>query len=76
MVAEYRKTPSHLSRSTFVESGGLDFYNTFVLSGPNGTLLGQVRKNPPCSTESYYFKAGSDEHFIDTDLGRIGIGIC
>jgi N-carbamoylputrescine amidase len=58
---------------TFVESDGLDFYNTFVLSSPDGALLGQVLKNPPCSAEAYYFRAGSDEHFIDAGLGRIGI---
>jgi N-carbamoylputrescine amidase len=61
---------------TFIECEGEHFYNTFVLSSPDGMLLGRVRKNPPCSRESYYFKAGSDAHIIETELGRIGIGIC
>ena len=61
---------------TFVESDGKDFYNTFVLSNPDGILLGRVRKSPPCSQEAYYFRSGSDAHVIETEIGRIGIGIC
>lgn len=61
---------------TFLEAEGEDFYNTFVLAGPDGECLGRVRKNPPASVEAYLYKAGADRHVIDTALGRIGIGIC
>lgn len=61
---------------SFLEADGEDFYNSFVLSGPEGKLLGRVRKNPPASIEAYFYKAGSDSHVIKTELGRIGVGIC
>ena len=61
---------------SFLEAEGEDFYNSFVLSDPTGKLLGRVRKTPPCSVEAYFFKAGSDSHVIETEIGRIGVGIC
>lgn len=38
--------------------------------------MGRVRKNPPASIEAYFYKAGSDPHVIETEIGRIGVGIC
>lgn len=61
---------------SFLEVEGEDFYNTFVLADPNGKLAGRVRKNPPASIEAYFYRAGSDNHIIETDIGKIGIGIC
>ena len=61
---------------TFLEAEGEDFYNSFVLASPEGKLLGRVRKNPPASIEAYFYKAGLDRHIIDTEFGRIGVGIC
>ena len=61
---------------SFLEVEGEDFYNSFVLSNPEGEWLGRVRKNPPASVEAYFYKAGSDSHVIETELGRIGVGIC
>ena len=61
---------------SFLEAEGEDFYNAFVLSDPQGKLLGRVRKHPPASAESYFYKAGSDRHVIETGLGRIGVSIC
>lgn len=61
---------------SFLEAEGEDFYNSFVLASPEGKLLGRVRKNPPASIEAYFYKAGSDSHVIETELGRIGVGIC
>ncbi len=62
--------------TTFLEAEGDDFFNTFVLVDPQGKVAGRVRKNPPASFEAYYFRAGSDPHWFDTPLGRIGVGIC
>ncbi len=57
-----------------VEAVGDDFYNTFVVAGPDGKVVGRVRKT---QTEYILFKAGElDSHVIDTALGRIGVGIC
>jgi N-carbamoylputrescine amidase len=61
---------------SFLEAEGQDFYNSFVLATPQGTVAGRVRKNPPASAEAYFFRAGSDAHVIDTELGRLGVGIC
>jgi N-carbamoylputrescine amidase len=65
----------HLGMS-FLEAEETDFYNSFVLATPNGEIAGRVRKNPPASAEAHFFRAGCDEHFIDTDIGRIGVSIC
>lgn len=61
---------------SFFEVEKEDFYNSFVLSSPQGKLLGRVRKNPPASIEAYFYKAGNDPHVIETEIGRIGVGIC
>lgn len=61
---------------SFLEVEESDFYNSFVLAKPNGEIAGRVRKNPPASAEAYFFRAGNDVHFIDTDIGRIGVSIC
>jgi N-carbamoylputrescine amidase len=61
---------------SFLEAEGEDFYNSFVLASPEGKFIGRVRKNPPASIEAYFYKAGSDRHVIETELGRIGVGIC
>jgi len=62
--------------TSFVETDGVDFYNTFVLANPHGGIAGRVRKNPPASFEAYFFRAGDDPHWFDTPIGRIGVGIC
>jgi len=61
---------------SFLEAEGEDFYNSFVFASPEGKLIGRVRKNPPASIEAYFYKAGSDPHVIETEIGRIGVGIC
>ncbi len=62
--------------TTFLEVEGEDFYNTFALATPSGKVAGRVRKNPPASLEAYFYRAGSGSHVLETDLGRIGVGIC
>ena len=61
---------------SFLEAEGEDFYNSFVFASPEGKLIGRVRKNPPASIEAYFYRAGSDKHVIETELGRIGVSIC
>ena len=62
--------------TTFLEAAGEDFYNTFALAAPDGSIAGRVRKNPPASLEAFFYRAGNDSHVIETSLGRIGVGIC
>lgn len=62
--------------TTFLEVEGEDFYNAFVLATPRGELAGRVRKSPPASLEAHFYRSGNDAHVIETELGRIGVGIC
>lgn len=61
---------------TFLEADGPDFFNTFVLASPSGKLHQRVRKAAPAGPEAFFFTAGDDPHYFDTELGRIGVGIC
>lgn len=62
---------------TFLEVDGEDFYNTFVLVGPQGNVLGTVRKSKSPSFESFFIKEGGfAPHVVDTDIGAVGIAIC
>jgi N-carbamoylputrescine amidase len=63
-------------RTSFLEADGENFYNTFVLTGPDGEIAGLLRKCPPASFEAYFFTCGSDHHGFDTPIGLIGVGIC
>jgi N-carbamoylputrescine amidase len=70
-----RRHRCHIGGS-YLEARDGDFYNTFALAAPDGSIAGRVRKAHPCSLEAYVFKAGDDAHVIDTALGRIGVAIC
>lgn len=60
----------------FLEADGEDFYNTFVVTNPDGDEGGRVRKQTPAAAEAFFTKGEAGPHVIDTDLGRLGIGIC
>lgn len=62
--------------TSFLEAEGEDFFNTFVLTTPDGYEAGRVRKNPPAGVEAYFYKGGSGPSSINTELGKIGVGIC
>jgi N-carbamoylputrescine amidase len=72
MARQHRIFPG----TTFLEAEGEDFYNTFALATPDGSIAGRVRKDPPASLEAYFYRAGHGPHVIETALGRIGVGIC
>ncbi len=55
------------------EADGDDFYNAYVLAGPDGAVAGRVRKR---RTEFNIFRAGDSPAVVDTPLCRIGFGIC
>ncbi len=52
------------------------FYNVFTLAGPDGRVRGRVPKQKPGSVEAYLFRGETSSHIIDTEVGRIGVGIC
>src|SRR5262249_48789994 len=61
---------------SFLEADGSDFYDTFVLTSPQGDEAGRVRKQVPAGPEAYFFRGEAGSHVIDTAIGKIGVGIC
>jgi N-carbamoylputrescine amidase len=62
--------------TSFLEAEGEDFFNTFVLATPDGEEAGRVRKQTPAGFEAFYTKSGLSPHILETELGKIGVGIC
>jgi N-carbamoylputrescine amidase len=62
--------------SSFLEAKDGHFLNTFVLAAPSGKIAGTVYKREPSMWEAYFFKGVKGNHYIDTEIGRIGVGIC
>jgi N-carbamoylputrescine amidase len=62
--------------ASYLEADGDDFYNTFALASPRGEIVGRVRKESLPAFEGWYFKSSDEPKYIDTELGRIGVGIC
>ena len=62
--------------TSFLEADQDDFFNTFVLTTPDGQIANRVRKQKPALVEAYFTKGDSSPHVIDTELGKIGVGIC
>lgn len=62
--------------TSFLEARSGHFFNTFTLAEPSGKIIGAVRKRNPSMWEAYFFKGERGQPYLDTDLGRIGVGIC
>jgi N-carbamoylputrescine amidase len=62
--------------TSFLEARNGNFFNTFALAEPSGKIVGAVRKRSPSMWEAYFFKGERGNPYLDTDLGRIGVGIC
>lgn len=62
--------------TSFLEARSGHFFNTFALAEPSGKIVGAVRKRSPSIWEAYFFKGERGNPYLDTDLGRIGVGIC
>ena len=62
--------------TSFLEADGEHFFNTFVLATPDGVEAGRVRKQTPAAFEAFFTKGGPGPHVMDTELGKIGVGIC
>jgi len=61
---------------SYLQASGEDFFNVFALATPEGIIAGRVPKQQPGSVETYLFRGQVSEHIIDTDVGRMGVGIC
>jgi N-carbamoylputrescine amidase len=62
--------------TSYLEVAGEDFWNTFVLAGPEGLHAGRVRKEFPALFEARTFRGEPGPHVLDTPLGRLGVAIC
>ena len=62
--------------ATYLEADGDDFFNTFALAAPDGSIAGRVRKESLPAFEGWYFRSCAQSKVIDTELGRIAVGIC
>jgi len=62
--------------ASYLEARGDDFFNTFTLMRPDGTVAGRVCKESLPGFEGWFFRSSSDTKVIETELGRIGVGIC
>jgi N-carbamoylputrescine amidase len=62
--------------ATYLEVDGGDFYNTFALAVPDGSVAGRVRKEALPGFEGWYFRSDPGSKVVDTDLGKIAVGIC
>jgi len=62
--------------TSFLEAEGEHFFNTFVLTGPDGQEAGRVRKQTSALFESFFVKGDAGSHVIDTEFGKVGVGIC
>jgi predicted amidohydrolase len=51
-------------------------YNSAVLIGPGGDVLGVYRKTHLFPGEMGWVTAGDEVTVVDTDLGRIGLSVC
>lgn len=61
----------------YVEAGEEDqVYNSVILLGPDGRILGNYRKIHLTSLERGVFDPGHEFVSVDTSLGRIGLLIC
>jgi len=62
--------------TSFLEAEGEHFFNTFVLTGPDGQEAGRVRKQTSALFEAFFVKGDPGSHVIETDFGKVGVGIC
>jgi N-carbamoylputrescine amidase len=62
--------------ASYLEASADDFYNTFTLMRPDGAVAGRVQKEALPGFEGWFFRSCSGPKVIETEHGRVGIGIC
>lgn len=62
--------------TSYLEAEGEDFFNSFVVTRPDGEEAGRVRKQTPAFAEAFFTRGEVGPHVIQTGLGRLGVGIC
>jgi predicted amidohydrolase len=73
-----RDAEVHLVCGSFPEREGDEIYNTAVLLGPDGEIIGKYRKIHlfPLMEENLHLSPGGDIPVFETALGRLGLMIC
>ncbi len=51
-------------------------YNTALLVGPDGTVVGRQRKLHPAGEERHYFAVGDSIEVVACDLGLVSMAVC
>jgi len=62
--------------TSYLEVYGDHFFNTFFITNPKGNIAGTVRKQTPAAFEAFFTTGDTGNHYIDTEIGRVGVGIC
>lgn len=62
--------------ASYLEASGEDFFNTFTLMKPDGTVAGRVRKESLPGFEGWFVRSCPEPKVIETEIGRVGVGIC
>jgi N-carbamoylputrescine amidase len=62
--------------ASYLEASGDDFFNTFTLMKPDGSAAGRVRKQSLPGFEGWFVRDCMGPTIIETELGRLGVGIC
>src|SRR5262245_17006651 len=58
--------------ASYLEASGDEFFNTFTLMGPSGTVCGRVRKESLPGFEGCFFRSCSGSKVIETESYRVG----
>jgi N-carbamoylputrescine amidase len=74
LLEQARKHHGYVGGSfVLIKEGG--HYNTFVLAAPDGRLETHD-KDTPTWWEHCYFRGGSDDGILETDIGKVGAILC
>jgi len=75
-VAQVSRAYGMYTATNFYEREGNTCYNTTVLIGRDGNIIGKYRKIHMPASENWYATPGAEYPVFDTDIGRIGLSIC
>jgi len=75
-VAQVSKAYGMYTATNFYERDGDRCYNTTVLIGRDGGIIGKYRKVHMPASENWYATPGTEYPVFETDIGRVGLSIC
>ena len=76
IISEISKKFNMFTATNYLERDEDKIFNTTVLIGRDGKIVGKYRKIHLPAFESWYTTAGSDHPVFETDIGRIGLSVC